>query len=118
MESNETNELIEQYFKLGLQQMEIIALLLCKHDIYISEICLKRTLKKLGLHRRKEFSTEESVKEFIRSELNTSSQLHGYKWMHLKCLQAGLVVKRETVRLLLKELDPNGVAIRYGHNKM
>ncbi|XP_031334065.1 uncharacterized protein LOC116164078 [Photinus pyralis] len=32
--------------------------------------------------------------------------------MHLKCLQHGLVVRRSTVRLLLKELDPEGVSLR------
>lgn len=36
----------------------------------------------------------------------------GYRMMHLKCIQEGLVVKRETVRLLLSVLDPVGVAHR------
>lgn len=32
--------------------------------------------------------------------------------MHLKCVQHGLVVSRETVRIILKELDPDGVLLR------
>lgn len=32
--------------------------------------------------------------------------------MHLKCLQEGFVVRQETVRVLLKILDPNGVNLR------
>ena len=38
--------------------------------------------------------------------------MHGYKIMHLKCIQEGLVVSQETVRFLLNILDPDGVSIR------
>ncbi|GAA6098847.1 uncharacterized protein LOC125141277 [Tachysurus ichikawai] len=38
--------------------------------------------------------------------------LHGYKMMHLKCIQADYVVTQETIRQLLKILDPHGVQLR------
>ena len=38
--------------------------------------------------------------------------LHGYKMMHLKCIQAGYVVTQETIRRLLKISDPHGVQLR------
>ena len=38
--------------------------------------------------------------------------LHGYRWMHLKCTQAELVVSRERVCIMMKILDPEGVALR------
>ena len=37
---------------------------------------------------------------------------HGYKLMHLKCIQAGLVVTQTTIRHLLLILDPRGVQLR------
>ena len=37
--------------------------------------------------------------------------------MHLKCIQAGLVVSRERVRIMMKILDPEGVALR-GRNRL
>jgi hypothetical protein len=103
---SERDTLIRDYFRLGLQQAEILALLISKHDIVLSERQLKR------LTRRLNFSDINQVKTFIQSELGRSGQLHGYKWMHLKCIQAGVVVNQSDVRLILKDLDPLGVAIR------
>lgn len=39
-------------------------------------------------------------------------QLHGYKWMHTKCLENGYVIDQETVRIILKCIDPEGVRCR------
>lgn len=50
--------------------------------------------------------------EFLMQNVRNHSQLHGYRWMHLKCLQHNLVVTQETVRLLLHILDPEGVETR------
>lgn len=50
--------------------------------------------------------------QFIKNELNGSGYLHGYRWIHLRCLQAGFTVKQEMIRILLKILDPHGVSIR------
>lgn len=112
MDSIEIDNVISDYFNLGLQQYEIIALLAIKRDYVISTRQFKRIFRRLGLRRRINYSSIHDVENFILIELSTSSQLHGYKWLHLKCLQTGLVVKRETVRLLLKELDPVGVDLR------
>ena len=43
---------------------------------------------------------------------NQYGMLHGYKFMHLKCIQAGLVVTQTTIRHLLIILDPQGVQLR------
>ena len=48
----------------------------------------------------------------IFEEITGSSQMIGYRMMHLKCIQKGFTVKRETVRLLLSVLDLDGVAYR------
>lgn len=112
MESHTADELIVYYFSLGLTQIEISAFLCKEHGIDISNATLKRKLKSNGLYRRKHFSGVDDVSNYIRGEICKSGKLHGYKWMHLKCLQEGFTVKRETVREVLKELDPQGVEIR------
>lgn len=49
---------------------------------------------------------------FLHDQFNQYGMLHGYRFMHLKCIQAGLVVTQSTVRALLKILDPQGVQLR------
>lgn len=43
--------------------------------------------------------------------MQRSGQLHGYRFMHHKLIQAGFIVSRNTVRHLLQDLDPEGVAL-------
>ncbi|XP_031358157.1 uncharacterized protein LOC116181857 [Photinus pyralis] len=108
----ERDNLIRSYFSLGLHYSEILSLLLIQHNIILSERQLKRILRRLNLTRRKNFSSFEEIFLFIEELLEGSGRFHGYRWIHLKCLQRGLVVKQETVRLLLKILDPTGVSTR------
>lgn len=82
------------------------------HGIYISERTLRRKLRELSLFRRKHFSDVFTAARFIEENVTSHGQLHGYRWMHLKCLQNNLVVTQETVRLLLHYIDPKGVEIR------
>ena len=42
-------------------------------------------------------------------ELKESVQLHGYRWMHLNCIQEELLVTRETISALITLSDPLGV---------
>lgn len=103
--------LAEFYFQLGLKYKEIVYILATKHDIFISERHLKQKFKDLVLvHRR--YCDVAQVITFIQSELQGSGRLHGYRMMHLKCLAHGLSVRKEDVRLILRELDPEGVGIR------
>lgn len=107
-----TEELVQEYFSLGFTQAEILAYLNLLHNIKISHRSLKRLQSKLKLYRRKKFSKIEDVIKFLEEELQKASQLHGYRWFHLKCLQNNLVVTQEIVRELLLYLDPKGVEIR------
>ena len=52
------------------------------------------------------------VAMFIWDQIYQMNGLHVYSWMNLKCTQAGLVVSRERVRIMLKILDQEGVAQR------
>lgn len=106
------DSLIREYFYIGLKQAEILAFLRHLHNIEISERTLKRILRRLSLHRKKCYSNLGDVVIFLEELLAKSSHLHGYRWMHLKCLQTGLVVPQSIVRELLSLLDPEGVEFR------
>ncbi|CAC5394850.1 unnamed protein product [Mytilus coruscus] len=73
---------------------------------------LKRIAASLGLYRRKSPSDLFDVAIFISKELKESGQLHGYRWMHTKCSERGLDIDKESVRLIIKCLDPHGVKCR------
>ncbi|PIK48035.1 hypothetical protein BSL78_15097 [Apostichopus japonicus] len=63
----------------------------------------------MNLFRRKNMTPLLVVVDFLERELAGSGQLHGYRWMHHRCQQHGLNVNRETIRILLSILDPDGV---------
>lgn len=49
---------------------------------------------------------------FVLEQCGMHGQMHGYRWMHLKCLETELVVDQETVRVLLHIIDPEGIELR------
>ena len=104
--------LIKRYFSLGLNYDEIIASIASNQNIFISKRNLNRKLRELCLYRRKHHTDIVDVACFTEGQLSTSGQLCGYRWMHLRCLQNGILVSRETVRHLLGLLDPEGVEQR------
>lgn len=104
--------LIEFYFEIGLKYRDIKSVLRCRHGLHISERHLKRILCAKGLSRRKEYSELVDLIEFVSHQLQYSGQLHGYRWMYSKCRESGLLVRKEDVRLVLKELDSRGVEMR------
>lgn len=86
------------------------------HGISVSERQLKRILnERLRLFQRKHYSEVGDVRRFIQQELQRSGRLNGYRMMHRKCLNAGHTVRRETVRQLLSEMDPEGVTQHKRH---
>lgn len=105
-------QFIEFYFKLGLKYKDIKSVLDRRHGFRISERHLERKLSARGHVRRKAYSHLAVLVEFISNQLQYSGQLHGYRWMYAKCREYGLRVRKESVRLVLKELDPRGVSLR------
>ena len=99
------------YSLLRIRHWEILTCLR-KDGIRISIPTLRRRLKMMGLFRRKAQSSLLDVVLFLVEGLDQYGMLHGYRFMHLKCIQAGLVVTHSTVRCLLKILDPHGVQLR------
>lgn len=103
---------MQTYFSYGFQHKEILQFLKILHNKSVSLRTLKRILEKRQLYRRKKYSKIEDVINFIREEIGKSGQLHGYRWMHLKCIQKNLVVTQDTIRELLWLLDREGVETR------
>uniref|UniRef100_A0A8W8K035 Integrase core domain-containing protein n=1 Tax=Magallana gigas TaxID=29159 RepID=A0A8W8K035_MAGGI len=64
------------------------------------------------MRRRKDYSDLLDVAIFIAQQQQTAGKLHGYRWMHLKCLQNNLRVPRDSVYEIMKLLDPGGMAAR------
>lgn len=104
--------LITLYFLLGLSNKEILVILAQNHHILISIRTLKRHCRKLGLFRRKHHTDLEEVISFVRQELRHTGQMQGYRWLHLRALQTGYVVQQDTIRQIIKLIDPQGVESR------
>lgn len=106
------DEIIENYFSLGLTAPEIALFLVSVHGIGISLRQLKRILRLLGCTRRRRQSNLNEVVEAVEEELKGSGSLLGYR----KCInQHGLVTMREVVRHVLRVFDPKGVKHRSQH---
>ena len=96
----ERDDIVHIYFTLGLNQSEILAAIANNHAIIISKRTLKRVLCKHGLFRKNNHSDILYVALFIMDNIANICGLHGYRWMHVKCIQSGIVLSRETVRLM------------------
>jgi len=104
----ERHNLIFLYYSVGMSYGEILLTLAHKHNVVISERHLKRILRQAGVGRCKYSDLVVTVR-YIQSEIEGAGALHGYRMMHSKCIQHGLQVRKEDVRLILRELDPRGV---------
>lgn len=112
----ERDGLIEAYFHLGLQYLEIVGFLGLVHGFFLSIRQLKRILKQRNLRRRGQRSSGEDIVAAIECELRESGCLVGYRLMHQRLvLDYGISVGRETTRQVLKALDPDGVERRSRH---
>jgi hypothetical protein len=113
MEST-VKELVATYFEMGLLYRDIVRILDKSHEVHISERHLKRILRGLNLRRRGGYSSVHEVVQFLMTEIRGSGMLHGYRIMHARCIQNNTRVKKEDVRLILREIDPEGVEARIG----
>ena len=75
------NDIIESYFRLGLDCTEILLYLVLFHGITLSFRQLKRILKTKGLGRRKNPSDLRDVCQAVEEELRGSGSSIGYRQM-------------------------------------
>ena len=52
---------------------------------------------------------------FVRKQLEGTSSLIGYRYMHLKARATDLVVDKETIKLAMKAMDPEMGFVRATH---
>ena len=109
----ERDDIIDHFFHLGLGYSEILMCLFLLHGICLSIRQLKRILRCRGLGRRANRTDPRQVCEAIEEELRGSGSTIGYRQMTQRLVvDHGLVVGKETVRELMKILDPYGVSAR------
>ena len=113
MDRNTRSKLIRYYFIRGYTYQEIQTTLCVNHDYCVSLVHLKRIISGLGLFRKQHHSPLEDVVDFIMEEVdNNTGQQCGYRFMHSKCIKAGLRVTQQIVLEALRIIDPEGVALR------
>lgn len=109
---SDLDEYIKLYFRLSFSNKEILAILAHNNQIVISVRTLKRICRRLGLFRRKNQSDLDEVLAFVQHEVMTNGQMQGYRWLHLRAVQRGFVVSQDTIRRIIKLVDPQGVELR------
>ena len=100
------------YFRMSLNYREIMCALAANHRIIISLRTLKRSLRSQHLFRRKYYTDVLDIARFVSDQLREYGGFHGYRWMHLKCRQAGFVTTRQVVYAIMQILDKDGVELR------
>ena len=94
------NDLLVQYFHLGLDYKEILALLVLLHGFQLSLRQLKRVLGQRTLGRRRNPSDLMDVVSAIEHELTGSGSSLGYRSMSQRLAsEHGLNVHKETVKV-------------------
>ena len=105
-------DIIKDYFRKEYTYLEMLEFLKVHHKKTISLSTLERHLKKMNCFRRALLGRRinfNEVKEIVQEELHGSGSNLGYKrvWSHLST--SGILLRREDVRLALRELDPENV---------
>ena len=108
-------DLVKKYFLLGYLYYEILQYLASFNGITLSLRQLNRILRTLGLFRRHHHISPNITRQAVQEELKGSSSEFGYRLRHQKLRSKGLNTDRESVRIALKCLDPDGVKSRTSH---
>ena len=112
---NKEELLIKYYFKKGYEYDVIILFLSKFHGIEMSLRTLKNRYKCLGLRRRSAHFDETEVRARIQQELDGSGCLSGYRSVWHTLRREGFTVSRQSVEILLREMDPDGCEMRRRH---
>ena len=108
-------ELVQWYFLKGFSYKKITMFLSSQHSIDISLRQLHRFLHQQSLYRRYHKDTVNVVLETIKADTDGPSSNIGNRSINQKLIHNGIKTDRETVRLCLKTIDPEGVKKRKAH---
>ena len=112
---NDKSSLVERYFWNGFQCSEIMDLMSNLHNTNMSLHSLHRILRARGLRRRGRSINIQDIMTEIMNEIRSNGSDKGYRAMHQTLTRKGFAVDKDSVRLALKELDPEGVPLRSRH---
>ena len=85
------------------------------HNTNVSLRSLHRILRAKSLHRRRRAINMQDIMTEIMDEIRSNGSGKDYRAMHQDLTRKGFAVDKDSVRLALKELDPEGVALRSRH---
>ena len=85
------------------------------HNTNMSLSSLHRILRARGLRRRDRSINMQDIMTEIMDEIRSNGLDKGYRAMHQALTRKGFAVDKDSVRLALKDLDPEGVALRSRH---
>ena len=108
-------ELVKCYFQSGISYSKILVFLATFHGINLTLRHLHRLLREQNLFRRYHFSNLSGIIEVIQKQMLGSGENFGYRTKHQKLRMKGIITNPETVRLIIKTLDPLGVELRTSH---
>lgn len=111
-EGSTCDELIGYYFKRGFVYQKILHFLTKFHGIQISLRTLNTKLRQLDLGRRNMNYNINDLRHRIQLELDGPGCSGGYRAVWHTLQMEGNQVPREAVRVVLKDLDPDGVQER------
>ena len=78
-----------------------------RHGVTLNLRHMKRIISQLNLGRRSDYTNLDEVVQFVKKEMTHCSMLHWYRWMYRKCIESGLIVRREDVRVIMLSIDPS-----------
>ena len=107
--------LIKRYFEASLQYREIILIFAFRHKVHVSLRAMNRILRKLHLKRKNGPIDTREIFSKVQYEIQESGGCLGYRSMHHRLILWGYQCNRETVRLALKSLDPEGIDMHKTH---
>ena len=104
---------IAHYFRQGHARLDICGFLLFVHGTFVSLNQVKKILRRLGLRRRNASSPLPEVIRTIRALYNRGFGDCGYRtiWRMVNAF-GNVQATQETVRLVMRVIDPVGVSLR------
>ena len=112
LERSNEESLIRYYFSCGFAYQGIVKILEKRHKISVSYSTLKLRLKEYNLKRRGVSYDEDIVHQRVAEILNGPGCIAGYRTVWHQLRKEGIQVPRLVVQHKVKELDPEGCAIR------
>ena len=109
---SQLEELIFKYFDDCFWYKEILEFLEFFHGYSFSLSSLKRILRRNNKKRRALRCSQQELSNAVERELAGSSNNVGYRRMHRILISKGIQCRREDVRKMVCDKDPEGVQLR------